>query len=504
MELLTGHILYLLGLTALALSVPEVAWDPQARQFLFVIGAVALWRYSWAAFNWLRYLVFRHIVFPRWRKAADALGESAQPSHAYLLVTSFRIGTETTRRVYHSVIAEAVRYNRPVTVVASIVERADQLLIQEIFRQHRPSALVKLIFVRIAGTGKRDALAVGLRAISRRNPPADSVVAVIDGDSMLPPRLIEKCAPMFALMPDVAALTTDEHCEVEGNWLFREWYNMRFAQRNIYMGSCSLSKRVLTLTGRMSMFRAAIVTDPDFIRRIEHDWINHWRLGRFTFLTGDDKSSWFHILKAGHAMLYIPDVQVITIETPPTPRFIESSLMLMCRWFGNMLRTNDRAIALGPGPMGLFPWLAILDQRIAMWTSLASPVTALLAALCVSPLALVYYLLWMGITRYILALSLLVSRPRVSAFYPFLLYYNQVVGALVKTFVLFRPDKQKWTRQQTILQRGHSPAQEWRLRFGSAAMHGLAMAGFVLLLATATEIMPIPDMHFWYNLPHYN
>lgn len=495
----TAHCLYLLAVIALALAVPDIAWDPQSRQFVFLIGTLATWRYGWAALNWLRFLIFRHFTFPRWRAQADTLPTEGLPSEAYLLITSFRIGTETTRRVYHSAIEEAIRYGKPVTLVASIVERADEILIKQIFQHYQPPKHVRLIFTRIAGSGKRDALACGFRAIARQNPAEDALVAVVDGDSLLEPGLIARCAAFFPLMPNMAALTTDEDCEVEGNWLFTQWYRLRFAQRHIYMGSCSLSRRVLTLTGRMSMFRASAVTDPDFIERVELDWIDHWRFGRFKFLTGDDKSSWFHLLSQGHEMIYVPDVTVTTIETPPTPHFLQSSLMLMRRWVGNMLRTNQRALLLGPSVTGWFPWFAILDQRLSMWTSLISPTVALLATLFYTPAALLYYLLWMAMTRYLLTLSLLAGGRRISAFYPFLLYYNQLVGSLVKIFVLFRLDRQRWTRQHTILTFRRTAWRQWRLDAASAALHLLAFACFLTLIATASGILPVPDATFWYE-----
>lgn len=267
--------------------------------------------------------------------------------------------------------------------------------------------------------------------------------------------------------PRLGALTTDEVCQVEGNWSFREWYSMRFAQRNIYMSSVSLSKRVLTLTGRMSMIRADILTNPEFIERVELDWIDHWRLGRFKFLTGDDKSSWYHILKSGFEMIYIPDVKVLTIETPPDPNFFRSSIVLMRRWFGNMLRTNDRAIKLGPNKIGFFPWISIIDQRISMWTALTGITVTLLATFTTTPEAFVFYIYWMLLTRYILVLSFLTSRPSVSALYPFFLYYNQIVGSLVKTYVLFRLDKQRWTRQNTTLNSDRTLLQQRLIDSGS-------------------------------------
>lgn len=500
MDYLTGHLLYLLAMTSFAFAVPEILWDADTKRFIFIIGFLAVWRYGWAVLNWVRFLIFKHKVFPKWRAEADALGMDGLPSHNYFLVTSFRIGSETTRRVYDSIIAEAINCGIPTTIVVSLVERADQTLVKKIFEAYNPPAHVKLVFVRIAGTGKRDALAVGFRAISRRCPPEDSIVSVIDGDSMLPLGLVEKCAPFFKTMPTLGALTTDEMCEVEGKTIFREWYSMRFAQRNLYMGSHSLSKRVLTLTGRMSMFRASIVTDPEFIRRVEVDYIDHWRLGRFKFLTGDDKSSWFHILRSGFPMIYVPDVVVRTIETPPSDSFIDSSLTLMRRWFGNMLRTNWRAIMLGPKPMGLFPWVAITDQRISMWTSLVGPVVAILASFIYDPFAIFYYLLWIMITRYIMVLMLLASRPVVSPFWPFLMYYNQVVGSFVKTIVLFRLDKQKWTRQNTVLKRKHSSVADRMMGYGSAYMQLLAFGIFVVGLATISGMINVPDTEFWLSL----
>ncbi len=42
------------------------------------------------------------------------------------------------------------------------------------------------------------------------------------------------------------------------------------------------------------------------------------------------------------------------------------------------------------------------------------------------------YLLWIGITRLILTLLLSCSGHRIGPAYPVILYYNQIVGALVK------------------------------------------------------------------------
>lgn len=497
MENLLGHGLYVLALVAFGMALPPVVWDSYSHSFMFVIGGLAVWRYSWGLLNWIRYHIFNYIVFPRWRRAANAVAEEELPDMVYLLVTSFRIGAETTRRVYESVFVEAVSYGRPVAIVASIVERADEGIIRQLFDRFVDSPLVTLTFVRIAGTGKRDALACGFRAISKMNPPAGSVAAVVDGDSLLTEGSLRKTVPLFVSMPDIAALTTDETCEVEGRQIFREWYNMRFAQRHIYMGSVSLSRRVLTLTGRMSMFRAEILCRPDFIQQVELDWIDHWRLGRFKFLTGDDKSSWFYLARHGYQMIYVPDVTVLTIETPPHDSFVQSSVVLMRRWFGNMLRTNSRAIALGPSKLALFPWVTVIDQRLSMWTSLTGLFMAVLTTFAVTPFSMLYYIWWMMFTRYVITLSLLAGRKTVSAWYPFLLYYNQIVGSLIKTTVLFRLDKQKWTRQNTVLQLNRTSMRERMMHFSSLYMHAFALVVFVGLLATLSGIINVPDMAFW-------
>ena len=483
-----GHLLYILGVLIFASLLPDAVWHPGTVEFLFVIGVIGMWRYGWGANHILRSVIYRGLIFPKWRKKLDDMGDDAMPDHVMLMVTSFRIDTDTTRRVYTSVFDEAIACGIKTTVIASIVEMADERLIRTVFESYPPNELVRLKFVRIPGTGKRDALAFGFRAIALEDPGENDVAAVIDGDSMLEPGLVRRTAGFFKVYPRVGALTTDEVCEVEGRWIFREWYNMRFAQRHILMSSVGMSRRVLTLTGRMSMFRARLVANQDFIERVQNDYIDHWRLGKFTFLTGDDKSSWFHLLADGWEMLYIPDVRVATVEVPPTDAFLDSAWQLMRRWFGNMLRTNSRAVALGPAKIGWFPWLCVVDQRISMWTSLTGPVITVMVSVFVTPYMLLSYILWVLLTRYILTLLLLTSRSKVSAWYPFLLYFNQIFGSMVKIYVVYHLDKQKWTRQNTTIDRGMSRAKQRALAFSS----NISMtAGILIFLSTLAFISGI-------------
>jgi len=493
-----GLSIYLLVLIALAYQLPAEWWDAASPEYLFLIGAIGLWRYGWGAVNVVRGLIYMRIVFPRMRRRVERAGPASMPSHNFLLVTSFRIDGETTRRVYESVIAEAVRSGLRCTVIASIVEMGDQRIIKALHGSIAGADdLVDLEFVRIAGTGKRDALAEGFRAVARRAPPEDAVVCVIDGDSILAPGTLRRSLPFLSVYPDAGAFTTDEVCEVVGRQIFREWYNMRFAQRQILMSSQGLSGRVLTLTGRMSAFRASIVTHPEFIRQVEVDWVDHWRLGRFKFLTGDDKSSWFYLLRNGWKMLYIPDVRVVTIEHPPHDSFVIASTQLMVRWFGNMLRTNGRALALGPHRISWWTWWSILDQRISMWTSLTGLAASILTAVFLDPVLLIGYLYWVAFTRFVQTLSLLAGRSHVSWTYPFLLYYNQIYGSMVKTYVFFRLDRQRWTRQKTSATRTLSSRRERMNRIGAVTVHACALISFFGVLGSYMRVLtPAALMNF--------
>src|SRR3546814_12213070 len=106
---------------------------------------------------------------------------------------------------------------------------------------------MRLKIVRIAGTGKRDGLAQVFRAISRDMPDPDAVVAVIDGDTLLEPGVVNKTAPFFKLMPGVGGLTTNEFCTVDGRYVMSDWHKLRFAQRHPNMCSMALTRLVLTL-----------------------------------------------------------------------------------------------------------------------------------------------------------------------------------------------------------------------------------------------------------------
>ena len=484
-----GHLVYILLVAAVVLTVPSPTADAEVRAVLVVIGVIGLWRYGWAMLHLGRSLWFRKVWFPPLRKRAEAALSEEGVGHAFMLLTSFHIDEPTTTKVYAGAFRAAARAAGGATVVASIVEPADEWLISHLATaMYGESLPFGLEFVRIPGTGKRDALAHGFRAIAKHEPGPHDTVSVIDGDSIVPDDLIERCAGFFLVDARLGALTTDEVCTVEGAEIFRKWYSMRFVQRQILMCSNGLSKRVLTLTGRMSMFRAQLACDPTFIDHIQNDEIEHWRLGKIRMLTGDDKSSWFWLLSRGYHMYYVPDVVVETIEQPPSPNFVESARVLMTRWFGNMLRTNARALALGPHKIGFFTWWAVLDQRLSMWTSLSGLSLAVLGSFFVSGWTLVYYVLWVMISRYLVVLSFLTTRPVVSVWYVPLLYFNQIFGSFIKILVFFRLDRQRWTRQNTTLKPSDTPIFDRFKRYSSVYVTVVAVAVYLAALAVVTGV----------------
>ncbi|WP_408980669.1 mannuronan synthase [Pseudomonas sp. B21-036] len=477
-----GWLFYVSLLMLIALALPKTVFDPDSKDFIFLIGAVGIWRYSMGATHFVRGMLFLYIVYPMLRRKVRKLGSAADPSHVYLMVTSFRIDALTTAQVYSSVIREAIDCGYPTTVVCSLVEMSDELLVKSLWAKFNPPDRVALDFVRIAGTGKRDGLAYGFRAISRHLPDENAVVAVIDGDTVLGEGVVAKTVPWFKLYPNVGGLTTNEFCEVRGGYIMSEWHKLRFAQRHINMCSMALSKRVLTMTGRMSVFRAAVVTNPEFIKDVENDSLQHWRLGRFKFLTGDDKSSWFSLMRLGYDTFYVPDAAINTVEHPPEKSFIKASRKLMYRWYGNNLRQNSRALGLGVRRLGLFTSVVLFDQRVSMWTSLLGLTVALIASLKFGPAFLLVYLLWIGTTRLILTLMLMCSGHAIGPAYPLILYYNQIVGAIMKIYVFFRLDKQSWTRQPTALKRDLASFQQWFNTWSSRTMTFSAASIFVAVL----------------------
>lgn len=478
----SGWLLWFSTIGALALTVPKTVFNPEHYHYLLIIGSVGIWRYSVGVMHYVRGMVFLYLVFPLQKRRAMAALQDSPPSHIYLMVTSFRIDALTTAQVYRSILEEAIRCGYPTTIVASIVEMSDELVMKSLWQEYNPPERVTLKFVRIPGTGKRDGLANGFRCIAKDLPDDRALVAVVDGDTVLEPEVVERCVPFFSLYPNVGALTTNETCEVLGTYWMSQWHKLRFAQRHVGMSSMALSKRVLTLTGRMSMFRASVVTETSFIDDVENDHLDHWRLGRFKFLTGDDKSSWFSLMRRGWDTYYVPDATINTVEHPPEKEFLKAARTLMFRWYGNSLRQNSRATRLGVRRLGWLTYYVLWDQRVSMWTSVLGLSAAVLGALKYTPDLLWMYLLWIAFTRSAVTLLLRFSGHNIGPAFPLMLYFNQIYGSLVKIYVFFRLDRQSWTRQKTKLKLSDDRFQRHFNQFSTMTMTFASVSIFLALV----------------------
>jgi glycosyltransferase Alg8 len=165
-----------------------------------------------------------------------------------------------------------------------------------------------------------------------------------------------------------------------------------------------------------------------------------------------------------------------------------------------MFRTSGRAIALGPRRMGLFTWWCIVDQRLSIWTTLIGPTVAIVMTLLVRPSFGLVYLLWIMSTRLIASGLLGLIWGRMNPLWPLLLYYNQIVGAALKSSINFRFNQQKWTRQGISSLEAADPRQALRIRRENAALHLASLLALVAAVSFATGALGVPDRHTWQSM----
>ncbi|MEL7302135.1 MAG: glycosyltransferase [Pseudomonadota bacterium] len=475
-------------------TIPNQIWDVENRTFIYIMGVLGVWRYSWWFNHWMRAIIYERVTFPKIRARAQDFWDSGwRPKRIHVMMTTFREARSTAEAVVRSICSEVRDAGIPATIWIGSSEPEDERVLIEHFRTVGSDCDIELRIIRQNQPGKRIAIALLLRAMSREGLGSEDIVAFMDGDFVLDHGALNKCLPMFAADPELHALTTDEDVVVVGPQWLQSWLSMRFAQRRMAMMSHALSGRVLTLTGRFSVFRATHIVSHDFIRLQEADFLNHWLWGTFRFLSGDDKSTWYALLQHRVKMLYVPDSRGYTIEIiegSAARRMIEN----LRRWSGNMLRNGQRAIALGPTKMPFFIWWCCVDQRIAVWTMLFSPMLALALTLKIGVSFLLAYLAYIGVTRGILSLVLFTYARRIDLNFIWTLYVNQVVNAAVKVYMLSRLSKQKWANRGNQKQgfSGNSALQlyrEWMARYLTVFM----VSALFLAVMSYSKALEMPN-----------
>lgn len=438
--------LLVLTLAAGLLLMPNHLFDPEVRQITWMLGAIGLWRYAWWANHARRSETFMARRWPKLKAVRDriwALGW--RPGHLHIQMTTYRENPAITHHVMGALFSQIRAEGIPATIWIGTGDREDEEVIEAFAAEAAGDLDAELVFIRQNQPGKRMAIGLIMRAIIRTRPDPDDLIVFMDGDTVFGEDALARCCAMFGADPALEALTTDEEVIAYAPSWMRRWLDLRFAQRRLAMQSHVMSNKVLTLTGRMSMFRARLICNERFVRTIEADHLDHWLWGRFRFLSGDDKSTWYYMLTQGAKMGYVPDACVATVEIvggSGTKRMVQN----LRRWSGNMLRNGARALALGPRRVSPFIWWCILDQRLAIWTMLLSPVLALLAVFT-EPGYLIGVILWVVGSRLVLSLYLFRYARKVDMAWPFILYANQLVNAAVKAWLQFFLSKQTWANR---------------------------------------------------------
>jgi mannuronan synthase len=428
-------------------TLPNSMWDPELKQITILIGTLGIWRYCWWCTHAVRAFIYGKHVYPKMRARADMAWETGErPRHIHFMMTTFREERGVTEKVIQSICDQLRELQVPGTLWLGSGDRMDEDIIESYLRLFASDLDLTFTMIRQNQPGKRLAIGLVLRAMNRGHVEKNDIVVFMDGDAVLGQSCVQKCASLFMADPELQAVTTDEEVICFGPKWIRTWLTMRFAQRRIAMQSHSLSNKVLTLTGRMSVFRANHLANLQMIRLLEADHLKHWLWGDFRFLSGDDKSTWYYMLLQNAKLLYVPDAMSYTIE------FIDGNgldrmVQNFRRWSGNMLRNGSRALKLGPNRIGFFIWWCILDQRIAMWTMLVSPILAILASFLHTPNYVISYLIWIAVSRMALSLVLFFYSRETNMAFPAILYFNQLINASVKVYCLFRLSKQRWSNR---------------------------------------------------------
>ena len=467
---------------------------------LITVSIIAIWRYSLLLIKYTRALIYSYIFFPKLKKEAMEINEF--PNHIYFIIPSYKEEPWVSREVFTALFSELNRIPSNATLIVSVGSDEDEKIITTLYEDYPLKDGVDLTILR-QSEGKRVAMGHSLRAAARHwndLPVQDknSVTILMDGDSYISVDTLKNTIPFFKTNPKLGALTTNEvaYIHTKSNW-YKDWFNLKFGQRHVLFQSQALSKKVLTLTGRFSMFRTSIVMQEDFIHNVENDILVNPYYGKFRFLMGDDKSTWFYLMKHNYDMLYIPDVVVYSLESR-NGDFFKITTSLPFRWYGNTLRNNERARKLKHIP----PFIRYLlyDQIFSMWTPLAGIVGMTYLAIFVDFVYLPMYIAWVLIVRTFQMFIIVLGGHPVSFRTIPLMLYNQWVGAIIRINAYFHLSSQKWSKNSGEVQTADgniAPIRHWLAPYFSNIRMYFFVALFLFsMLILKNGILKIPEGDF--------
>ena len=439
----------------------EIAERLPHRGLIITIGVASGLRIAWSIINCIRAFIFRFIKLPRLRREANALPfEQKYPDDVYFIIPTVREEPMVARRQLKAILREALKIRSHVTVIYATGDEAEHESIRKMLRNDPRAGAITALFT--LQNSKRDGMARALRLAQKVHGCGESLVVLMDGDTVMSPDLLPNTLPLFSVRPRMGGLTTAIYAMATGGgpW-FRDFYNSRFAARSHYMSALSFSNCVFTLTGRFSIVRGVAGLADGFINAIENDYMNDFVHGKVKLITGDDKSTWFYLKKQGWDMICVPDVVAYAMENAGLTPF-RTTIFKLHRWIGNMLRFNLRALACGPRRMG-GPWvyLSLMDQRISMWTSILGVVTTLVLCFTVSPFFIFFYLSIVILRRLLYLWMLKIEGNRITIRYLPIFVFCQWIDSVIKIWILSDISKQRWTADRVGKQARREQDVSW-------------------------------------------
>jgi len=478
--------------------------------WLVGIAILGIWRYGLLIINYIRAIIYAQFVYPSYLQKIESISpENRFPDKLYFIIPSYKEDDWVTTEVFQSLIEEINSIPSKALLVVSTSSAEENSVVMNVFDAHANRDKIDIVF-QTQSDGKRVAMGHALRVVAREYNQHDedenSVTLFMDGDTYLPSNTLNKAIPFFKIDQKLGAVTTNETGYIESNskW-YKDWFNLKFAQRHFLFQSHSLSKRVLTLTGRFSLFRTNVVIKEDFISLIENDIILDPNFGKFRFLMGDDKSSWYYMMKNNWNLLYLPDVIAYSLESRDG-NFLEISRTLPYRWYGNTLRNNKRARSLKNQP--LFIKYQFYDQLALMWTSTAGILSVIILSIFKSIFYLPLYIAWIFYVRVFQMTVFSFMGHSVSLRTLPLMLYGQWYGSYVKIKAFYNLSDQKWSKAGGEVQTADddtSPIQYKIARYYSRYRMYLIVAIFVFFLATVqTQVLHFPSLSLLTSKQYHN
>ena len=432
------------------------------------LGIIGVWRHAWGVINYVRAILYGE----KYEVLAKISNAKQQRIELAVVITFYNQGADIVECVVRSLYEVLCNNECEAYIVVAYKEESQVETVRDIVGDTFPILSIKQV-----GRGKREALADCLNLLSDYLPASIKkrcLTLFIDGDTIVSNEALNKSIFVLEIDRKIGAVVVNEVPFVSGGYFFRKWRLLRSLQRDRMMRSFSLSKRVLVLTGRFSLIRGDITLNSSFINSIRKDYV----YDRDTFiplLTGDDKSTWFEVLRRGFDMFYISSASIITLDSfHMDKQFLKNFFSLNVRYSGNMARMHKKIkLRALSGSNNHFRY-GLFDQRISMWTSLLSPFFLILL-LIFGPLSFFCaFLFYVLLIKNIQALAIFRLTGVYDLSFPYIMFFDQFFVSIVKVFAFTHLHFQAWNNQGISLMRGD----------GFERIRSVSVVRFVLQLST--------------------